>query len=97
LAAEGIIEVPDRFGSSSGVTRGAARKTLAKDLSPTFRLKTMAKDIELMPDLGRAGVVSMPGTALTAELYRAAMVAGHGELQADAVHKLRFRLAGIAE
>ncbi len=89
--------MPDRFGGSSGVTRGAARKTLAKDLSPAFRLKTMAKDIGLMPGLGRAGVVSMPGTALTAELSRAALVAGHGGLQADAVPKLRFRLTGIAE
>ncbi|WP_225766942.1 NAD(P)-dependent oxidoreductase [Inquilinus sp. Marseille-Q2685] len=97
LAAEGIIEVLDRFGGSSGVIRGAARKTLANDFSPAFHLKNMAKDIGLMLDLGRASGVPMPGTALTAELYRAALVAGYGELQANAVHKLQFRLAGIEE
>ncbi|MFE0758486.1 NAD(P)-dependent oxidoreductase [Inquilinus sp. NPDC058860] len=97
LAAEGVIEVLDRFGGSSGVIRGAARKTLADDFSPAFHLKNMAKDIGLMLDLGRASGVPMPGTALTAELYRAALVAGYGELQANAVHKVQFRLAGIEE
>jgi len=85
--------VPDRFG----VIRGAVRKTLANDLSPAFHLKTMAKDIGLMPDLGRADGMPMPGIVLTAELYREVLVAGYGELRADAVHKLQFRLAGIAE
>jgi 3-hydroxyisobutyrate dehydrogenase-like beta-hydroxyacid dehydrogenase len=51
----------------------------------------------LMLDLGCASGVPMPGTALTAELYRAALVAGYGELQANAVHKLQFRLAGIGK
>ncbi|MGO4127853.1 NAD(P)-dependent oxidoreductase [Inquilinus sp. YAF38] len=97
LAAEGVIEVLDRFGGSSGVIRGAARKTLANDFAPAFHLKNMAKDIGLMLDLGRASGVPMPGTALTAELYRAALVAGYGELQANAVHKIQFRLAGIEE
>lgn len=97
LAADGVIEVLDRFGGSSSVIRGAARKTLANDFSPAFHLKNMAKDIGLMLDLGRASGVPMPGTALTAELYRAALVAGYGELQANAVHKLQLRLAGIEE
>ncbi|MGK9234977.1 NAD(P)-dependent oxidoreductase [Inquilinus limosus] len=97
LAAEGVIEVLDRFGGSSGVIRGAARKTFASDFEPAFHLKNMAKDIGLMLDLGRAGGVPMPGTALTAELYRAALTAGHGELHANAVHKVQFRLAGLAE
>ncbi len=98
LAAEGVIEVLDRFGGSSSVIRGTARKTLANDFSPAFHLKNMAKDIGLMLDLGRAGGVPMPGTAQTAELYpRRALVAGYGELQANAVHKLQLRLAGIEE
>lgn len=95
LAADGVIEVLDRFGGSSGVIRGAARKTLSNDFTPAFHLKNMAKDIGLMLDLGRVSGVPMPGTALTAELYRAAMVAGYGELQANAVHKIQFALAGI--
>jgi 3-hydroxyisobutyrate dehydrogenase-like beta-hydroxyacid dehydrogenase len=97
LAAEGVIEVLDRFGGSSTVIRGAARKTLANDFAPAFHLKNMAKDIGLMLDLGKASMVPMPGTALTAELYRAAMAAGYGELQANAIHKVQFGLAGIKE
>jgi hypothetical protein len=97
LAADGVIEVLDRFGGSSTVIRGAARKTLANDFAPAFHLKNMAKDIGLMLDLGKASQVPMPGTALTAELYRAAMAAGYGELQANAIHKVQFGLAGIKE
>ncbi|MGO4727576.1 MULTISPECIES: NAD(P)-dependent oxidoreductase [unclassified Inquilinus] len=97
LAAEGVIEVLDRFGGSSSVIRGAARKTLANDFEPAFHLKNMAKDIGLMLDLGKASGVPMLGTAVTAELYRAALAAGYGELQANAVHKVQFALAGIKE
>lgn len=91
-AVMGALDVTD---FSSGLIRGVGRASLAGDFSPHFYLKHMLKDARLIEDYARSLAVSVPSTAITAELYQGAVNQGLGDLNASAVHKLFYSLAGL--
>ena len=91
-AVMGALDVTD---FSSGLIRGVGRASLAGDFSPFFYLKHMLKDARLIEDYARSLAVSVPSTAVTAELFQGAVNQGLGELNASGVHKLLYGLAGL--
>jgi 3-hydroxyisobutyrate dehydrogenase len=52
-------------------------KIAAGDFEPGFRVEHLIKDLGLALDAGHAATLSMPGTALTRELYHAVRAAGY--------------------
>jgi 3-hydroxyisobutyrate dehydrogenase-like beta-hydroxyacid dehydrogenase len=93
-ALMGYLDVTD---FSSGLIRGVGRATLNSDFAPNFYLKHMLKDARLIGDFARGLGVSVPAAGMAAELYRAALNKGYGELNASALHKLQFELSGVEQ
>lgn len=91
-ALMGYLDVTD---FSSGLIRGVGRATLDGDFGPHFYLKHMLKDARLIGAYARSLGVALPSSAVTTELYQAAVNKGFGDLNASALHKLQFELSGV--
>lgn len=91
-ALMGYLDVTDY---SSALIRGVGRASLSGDFSPSFYLKHMLKDARLIGDYARSLGVPTISSAVTAELYQAALNKGYGEQNASALHKLIFELSGL--
>ena len=55
----------------------------------------MLKDARLISDFARRLDVPLPASAPVVPLYQAAVNEGLGDLNASALHKLLFRMAGL--
>ena len=95
LDGDAVMRVFDVTDYSSGLIRGVGRASLADDFSPHFYLRHMLKDLRLIEDLARRLATPLPATAGIAPLYQAAVNEGLGDLNASAVHKLLFSMAGL--
>jgi len=91
-AVMGVLDVTDY---SSALIRGVGRATLAGQFEPSFFLRHMLKDARLIGDFARRLEVPLPVSAPIAPLYQAALNQGLGELNASALHKLLFAMAGL--
>ena len=94
LADDALMGVLDVTDFSSGLIRGVGRATLAGDFAPNFHLRNMLKDARLIGDFARSLGAAVPHSALTAELYQAAVNRGLGELNASALHRMQFENSG---
>ncbi len=77
LQPERVLETLGAGIVGSDLLRVMWPKIAAGDLAPGFRVEHLIKDLGLALDAGHAATVSMPGTALTRELYHAVRAAGH--------------------
>ena len=91
-AVRGVLDVTV---FSSPLIRGVGRATLAGRFEPSFFLRHMLKDARLISDFARRLEVPLPASAPVVPLYQAAVNAGLGELNASALHKLLFGMAGL--
>jgi 3-hydroxyisobutyrate dehydrogenase-like beta-hydroxyacid dehydrogenase len=95
LDAEALMGYLDVTDFSSALIRGVGRATLAGDFEPSFYLRHMLKDARLISGFAQSMAVAAPQAALIAELYQAAVNKGLGELNASALHKMLFEMAGL--
>jgi 3-hydroxyisobutyrate dehydrogenase-like beta-hydroxyacid dehydrogenase len=93
-AVMGVLDVTDY---SSALIRGVGRATLAGNYEPSFFLRHMLKDARLIGDFARRLDVPLPVSAPIAPLYQAALNQGLGDLNASALHKMMFAMAGLPE
>ena len=93
-AVMGVLDVADY---SSALIRGVGRATLAGNYQPSFYLRHMLKDVRLIGDFARRLAVPLPASAPVAPLYQAAINQGLGDLNASALHKMLFAMAGLPE
>ena len=93
-AVMGVLDVADY---SSALIRGVGRATLAGNYEPSFYLRHMLKDARLIGDFARRLDVPLPGSAPVTPLYQAAVNQGLGDLNASALHKMLFAMAGLPE
>lgn len=91
-AVMGVLDVTDY---SSALIRGVGRATLAGSFEPSFFLRHMLKDARLIADFARKLEVPLPASAPIVPLYQAALNQGLGELNASALHKMMFTMAGL--
>ncbi|WP_180899700.1 NAD(P)-dependent oxidoreductase [Martelella soudanensis] len=92
-AVMGVFDVTDY---SSLLIRNVGRATLGNDFAPSFFLRHMLKDTRLVRDFARLKEVPVPITAAISELYTAALNKGLGDLNASALHKMQFEMAGVS-
>lgn len=97
LPTDRIVDVLKVVDYSSGVVVGTASASLAGNYEPSFYLKHMLKDTRLIGALARSQGVPVPGAALIAEQFQAAVNEGLGDLNASGIHKMQFRQAGLKE
>jgi 3-hydroxyisobutyrate dehydrogenase len=77
LRPERVLETLGAGIVGSDLVRVMWPKVAAGDFEPGFRVEHLIKDLGLALDAGHAATLSMPGTALTRELYHAVRAAGY--------------------
>ncbi|WP_446745688.1 NAD(P)-dependent oxidoreductase [Silvibacterium acidisoli] len=74
-----MLEILDNSAAKSGLITAKAPFVLARDFSTKFSVKWLEKDMGLMLDSAAELNVPAPLTALSRQLYRAAIAKGYGE------------------
>jgi 2-hydroxy-3-oxopropionate reductase len=88
-----IVEALGGGLAASRVLEVRGPKLLARDFAPGFKLDLHAKDLAIVLDTARELDVSLPGTALVAELFEAERGRGHGEADNSTVVRALEALA----
>src|ERR1019366_4642462 len=74
-----MLEILDNSAAKSGLISFKAPFVFRRDFTTNFSVKWMHKDIGLMLDSGEELGVPLPLTALTRQMFQAAISKGHGE------------------
>jgi 3-hydroxyisobutyrate dehydrogenase-like beta-hydroxyacid dehydrogenase len=90
-----MLEVLANSAAKSGLIEFKAPYVLDRNFSPQFSVKWMHKDIGLMLDSAKELNVPLPLTALTRQLFQAAISTGHGEEDICSTIKVLEGMAGV--
>lgn len=74
-----MLEILDNSAAKSGLISFKAPYVFRRDFNTNFSVKWMHKDIGLMLDSAAELAVPLPLTALTRQMFQAAIATGHGE------------------
>ena len=74
-----LLDILDNSAAKSGLVSYKAPFVLRRDFDPQFSTKWMHKDVGLMLDSAAELGVPVPLTAVTRQLFQAAIAEGHGE------------------
>ncbi|MGC9952206.1 MAG: NAD(P)-dependent oxidoreductase [Bryobacteraceae bacterium] len=90
-----MLDILDNSAAKSGLVSAKAPLVLRRAFAPAFSVKWMHKDIGLMLDSANELCVPVPLTALTHQMFQAAIAKGHGEEDICATIKVLEDLAGV--
>jgi len=90
-----MLEVLDNSAAKSGLISFKAPYVFDRNFTTNFSVKWMHKDIGLMLDSASELSVPLPLTALTQQLFRAAIAKGHGEEDICSTIKVLEEIAGV--
>jgi 3-hydroxyisobutyrate dehydrogenase-like beta-hydroxyacid dehydrogenase len=90
-----MLDILNNSAAKSGLVSAKAPMVLRREFAPAFSVKWMHKDIGLMLELANELKVPVPLTALTREMFQAAIAKGHGEEDICATIKVMEDLAGV--
>jgi 3-hydroxyisobutyrate dehydrogenase-like beta-hydroxyacid dehydrogenase len=79
VAPEMMLDILNNSAARSGLIAAKAPAVFKRDFSTNFSVKWLSKDIRLAIDLASEIGVPVPLTALTQQLYQAAVAKGYGE------------------
>jgi 3-hydroxyisobutyrate dehydrogenase-like beta-hydroxyacid dehydrogenase len=74
-----MLEIIDNSAAKSGLVSLKAPLVFKRDFGPRFSVKWLEKDMQLMLDSAAELNVPVPLTALSRQMYRAAIAKGYGE------------------
>ena len=90
-----MLDILDNSAAKSGLISFKAPYVFRRDFSTNFSVKWMHKDIGLMLDSAAELEVPLPLTALTRQMFQAAIATGHGEEDICSTIKVLEGLAGV--
>jgi len=90
-----MLDILDNSAAKSGLVSFKAPYVFRRDFSTNFSVRWMHKDIGLMLETGNEMDVPLPLTALTQQMFRAAIAEGVGEDDICSTIKVLERLAGV--
>ncbi len=90
-----MLDILDNSAAKSGLISFKAPYVFRRDFSTNFSVKWMHKDIGLMLDAAAELEVPLPLTALTRQMFQAAIATGHGEEDICSTIKVLEGLAGV--
>ena len=90
-----MLDILDNSAAKSGLVSAKAPMVLRRAFEPAFSVKWMHKDIGLMLDSANELQVPVPLTALTHQMFQAAIAKGHGEEDICATIKVLEDWAGV--
>jgi 3-hydroxyisobutyrate dehydrogenase len=95
LDLEAALEVVKGGAAASWQLENLAPKIMEGDFSPGFMVKLVQKDLRLILEAASELQVSLPGTSMISQFYRAVEASGEGDLGTQALVKVFERLSGI--
>jgi 3-hydroxyisobutyrate dehydrogenase-like beta-hydroxyacid dehydrogenase len=90
-----MLEVLTNSAAKSGLIDFKAPYVFKRDFSPQFSVKWMDKDIGLMLDSGKELNVPLPLTALTRQMFQAAIATGHADEDICSTIKVLESITGV--
>jgi 3-hydroxyisobutyrate dehydrogenase/2-hydroxy-3-oxopropionate reductase len=90
-----MLDILNNSAAKSGLVSAKAPLVLRRAFEPAFSVKWMHKDIGLMLDSANELGVPVPLTALTGQMFQAAIAKGHGDEDICATIKVLEDLAGV--
>ncbi len=90
-----MLDILNNSAAKSGMISAKAPLVLRRAFEPAFSVKWMHKDIGLMLDSANELGVPVPLTALTHQMFQAAIAKGHGDEDICATIKVMEDLAGV--
>jgi len=90
-----LLEVLNNTAARSALIAFKAPYVFRRDFSTHFSVKWMHKDLGLALELARAVQVPLPGTALTHQMFQAAISRGYGEEDFSSTIKVLEEIAGV--
>jgi 3-hydroxyisobutyrate dehydrogenase/2-hydroxy-3-oxopropionate reductase len=95
VAPELMLQILDNSAAKSGLISYKAPFILRRDFQTNFSTKWMHKDITMALDSGRELNVPMPVTAVTQQVFQAAISKGYGDDDFCSTVKLEEEWAGV--
>jgi 3-hydroxyisobutyrate dehydrogenase-like beta-hydroxyacid dehydrogenase len=90
-----MLDILEHSAAKSGLVSIKAPLVLRRQFDPAFSIKWMHKDVGLMLDSANEMHLPLPLTALTHQMFQAAIAKGHGEEDICATIKTLEDLAGV--
>jgi 3-hydroxyisobutyrate dehydrogenase/2-hydroxy-3-oxopropionate reductase len=90
-----MIDILDNSAAKSGLVSFKAPYVFRRDFSTNFSVRWMHKDIGLMLESANELDVPLPLTALTQQMFRAAIAEGSGDEDICSTIKVLERIAGV--
>jgi 3-hydroxyisobutyrate dehydrogenase-like beta-hydroxyacid dehydrogenase len=90
-----MLDILNNSAAKSGLISAKAPLMLRREFAPAFSVKWMHKDIGLMLDSANELQVPVPLTALTRQMFMAAIAQGYGEEDICATIKVLEELVGV--
>jgi 3-hydroxyisobutyrate dehydrogenase-like beta-hydroxyacid dehydrogenase len=90
-----MYDILDNSAAKSGLITGKGPQIFKRDFATRFATKWMHKDVSMALDAGRSLGVSLPITAVTQQMFQAAISAGDGEADFASTVKIVEKMAGI--
>lgn len=90
-----MLDILDNSAAKSGLIAFKAPFVFRRDFSTNFSVKWMHKDIGLMIESARDAGVPVPLTALTHQMFQAAIASGHGDEDICATIKVLEEMTGV--
>ena len=90
-----MLDILNNSAAKSGLISAKAPLMLRREFAPAFSVKWMHKDIGLMLDSANELQVPVPLTALTRQMFMAAIAQGYGEEDICATIKVLEGLVGV--
>jgi len=90
-----MLQILENSAAKSGLIAFKAPYVFKRDFSTNFSVKWMHKDIGLMLDSGKELDVPLPLTALTQQMFRAAIAKGYGDGDICSTIKVLEEIAGV--
>jgi 3-hydroxyisobutyrate dehydrogenase len=90
-----MLDILENSAAKSGLIAYKAPFVFRRDFTPNFSVKWMHKDIGLMLDSAKELGVPVPLTALTRQMFQAAIATGHGEEDICATIKVLEGMTGV--
>ena len=90
-----MIDILDNSAAKSGLVSFKAPYVFRRDFSTNFSVRWMHKDIGLMLESANDLDVPLPLTAITQQMFRAAIAEGSGDEDICSTIKMLERIAGV--
>jgi 3-hydroxyisobutyrate dehydrogenase/2-hydroxy-3-oxopropionate reductase len=90
-----MYEILDNSAAKSGLITVKAPKIFKRDFTTHFATKWMHKDVSMALDTGRALGVPLPVTAVTQQMFQAAIAGGDADSDFASTIKTMEKLAGV--